>query len=933
MNKIKIYQLKNVQTCKFKAYVSQFNNFKTLKNKSNMIKQVYKDIILEQDFSQSINKEYLKNIILEKLDDKYFITKEEKAEEVNIILAYILRYFEYEQKLNRKIITKQLYNSVHIDDKDIELNADIVFENKDSIELVKYKTSATKLSYKARTEKNLPENEIELYLLKLMGEKLFSEYKKPIIASFYHLKGKSEDKDVYKQYLQDKTVLIDKLADLKSLQGTISDKKEKKAIDKEIKTIEDVLYFENSTGNNIIQFGYNKDLNEKITELLNTELSIDSEKCKSSDCEFCNYSTLCDYNFDNTKNELQVIEPTKKSNSTLKLSEAQQQVIQIEKGNYRINAVPGAGKTATMVQRTIELIKKGYSVNDILLITFTNKGCEELKERINYWLDYYKVKNINKNNLNIFTFNSFGDNIISKEWDKLGFVKKPELATLIDINDIIKELLEEHEKIEWLNYKNPLLNYPNSKGAFKQLLLYFNMIKSFDYNVDSFFKEVLLNEKNTDKTIDDSKLVFKLYDKFNQKLKDKQLLQYQDQILYLIELFKENEDLINAHGYNHVIVDEYQDSDITQVQLLHLLQKYKDFKSLMVVGDNSQSVYGFRNTTPENIINFHKEFDNVKDISLLDNYRSTPQICNVANKLDKLNTERIDKDIISKREEGEVPQLLQFKKLDDEYNYIANLIEEKINSGIPRHEICYIARTKKEILEFQTYLNNKNIPNVVEVSELYIDNPNVQLIINLANFFKNNEYDYYLLEYVFATNPKTNLNIEAISEIVTNVKNKIIEEFSTFETEESKLEYFKALITSIIEKDIVAKTFVDNLYNKTFYSFNEFLSYLHKIMLYKDDTGIEKDDNKYDAVVLTTAHSSKGKEWKTVINTINSYKYEDISNNLKLLEEERRLLFVSMTRAKDELHITYNTNQDKTRNKGKYVLFANELEDVEKIEI
>lgn len=932
MNKIKIYQLKNVQTCKFKAYVSQFNDFKTLKNKNSMIRQVYKDIILDYDFSKDTNQENLKNIILEKLDDKYFITTEEKNEEVNIILAYLIRYFTYEKQLNRKAITKQLYNSVKLNNKDIELNADIVFENKDSIELVKYKTSATKLSYKARTEKNLPENEIELYLLKQMGEKIFSEYNKPVIASFYHLKGKNEDKDVYKQFLNDRIVLEDELKDLESKQLMIIDKKEKKIIDKEIKLIKDVLYFENSQGNNIIQFGYDKDLNDKITELLDTELNIDSEKCKSSDCEFCSYSTLCNYDFNNDKEDLQVVKSVKKSNGELKLSKVQKQVMDIENGNYRINAVPGLGKSLTMVMRTIELIKKGYSLNDILLITFTNKGCQELKERINFWLDYYKIKDINKKELNIFTFNSFGEHIVSKEWEKLGFTKAPELATLIDINDIIKELLEEHEKIEWLNYKNPLLNYPNSKGAFKQLLLYFNMIKSFDYNKKVFYEEVLSKE-NKDKSIEDSNTVFELYEKFNQKLKDKSLLQYQDQILFLIKLLEENKELINTYGYKHLIVDEYQDSNVTQVQLLHLLNKYKDFKSLMVVGDSSQSIYSFNNTTPENIINFHKEFDNVKDVFLLDNYRSTPQICSVANKLDKLNTERIDKEIVSKREDGKTPQLLKFKKLDDEYNYITNLIEEKINEGISKHEICCIARTKKELLEIQTYLNNKNIPNVLDVSELYIDNPNVQLIINLANFFKNNEYDYYLMEYVFATSDEIISDNTIIKDVVTNVKTKIIEEFDIMDTEEIKLKYFKALITPIIEKDIIAKTFIENIYNKTFYSFNEFLNYLYKVRLYKDDTSIQRDENKYDCITLTTGHSSKGKEWKIVINSINNYKYEDIKDNIKLLEEERRLLFVSITRAKDELYVTYNTHEDKTRNKGKYTGFIDELEDVEKVEI
>ena len=239
-----------------------------------------------------------------------------------------------------------------------------------------------------------------------MGEKLFGSYNKPIVASFYHFKGKNDDKDIMQQFLEDKTILLNKVNNLKNKLNSIADKKEKKALEKELKTIKDVLYFENSKGNNIIQFDFNKNIDDKIKELLDEELNINSEKCKTGDCEFCNYSTLCNYDFSNDKKELETVKSVNKSNGKLQLSEAQQQVIQIEEGNYRINAVPGSGKSTTMVQRTIELIKKGYSIDDILLITFTNKGCKELKEKIAYWLKYNKINNVNPKELNIYTFNS-----------------------------------------------------------------------------------------------------------------------------------------------------------------------------------------------------------------------------------------------------------------------------------------------------------------------------------------------------------------------------------------------------------------------------------------------------------------------------------------------------------------------------------------------
>lgn len=919
-NKIKLYQLKNIKDCKFKAYISQFSDFKTLNNKSHMLKQIYKTIIRDYNFIE-LSEVDLYNIIQSLIEDKYFLTNQEKEVEANIIYQHLLRYIIYEKQLNRKILAKNIYGTVKMIgqgiDQDIELNADIIFENSNYIEIVKFKTGVTELSYKARTEKNLPENDMELYLLRKLGEQLYPN--KPVISSFYHLKGKKDTKDIYAQFLSDKNELLKSLIELKGI--SYPDKKMQKEHDKKIKEIEDILYFNNSEGNNIISFNYDKSLDDEIIELLNTELTFTSEKCKSGNCDFCSYSTLCGY--ENSNNDkLEIVKPTKKSKAKVELTDAQKEIVNAEFGNYRVNAVAGSGKSSSVVTRTIELFNKGYTIDDILMITFTNKGALELKDKIK------KLKNINTDKLHIYTFNSFGESIVSKEWEALGFTQKPQLASSIDVNDIIKEMLQmdAYSRIEWLNYKNPLLNYPNAKGAFKQLQIYFNIIKSYSYDIDTFKNEILLKEKEQYKN--KAELIYEMYAKFNEMLKAKNLLQYQDQILYLIELLETNPNLINKYGYKHVIVDEYQDTNFTQIKLLQLLKQYEQLTSLMVVGDDFQSIFGFTNTTPENIINFDKQFENVKDIYLLDNFRSTPEICGLANGLIKLNTQRIDKDIISRKTNGKQPTLIQYETLENEYTGITEVIKEQVTNNTPKHEICVIARTKKELLEIQSHLQKENIPSNIEASELFIDNINVQCIVNLANFFRNNEHDYYLMEYLYLTNNFEDQTNEDIIEITNDFKIKLIEYFNTLETEESKIEYFYSLLTSLVEKNEVAKSFVTNLQTKTFYSLSQLLDYLYKVILYHDDTSIEKDENKYNAITLTTAHSSKGKEWSTVITTINSFKYEDIQNDLSLLEEERRLLFVDITRAKDELYITYNTSQDKSRNKGKYCLFADEINNI-----
>lgn len=931
MKKIKISQLTAMKDCKRKAYFLQFNN-KTTLSKSGMIAKVYKSILQEYDFTK-LEKEQLQELILEKLDDRFFLTKQEKQVEIDIMTFNLMRYIAYEKQLNRSIVGKKINSNIEIGRSEINLNADLVFEATHTIEIVKFKINETNLSYKARTEKNLPENDIELFLLRKLGEKLYSDKNKPVISSYYHFKGKKDDTKIIENVIKDETKVKERLMKLMGELSYTNDKKAKKDIEKEVKAIKDILNFNNSEGNNIIQYNFNKDLSNEITDLLNEDLTFESEKCESSDCDFCSFSTLCKYKPNDIK--LEIVKEVKKSSGDVKLTKEQEIVKNIEDGIHRINACCGTGKSTTMTLRVIELLKKGCKPKDILLITFTNKGCEELKEKIDYWTKYYKIKNVRKNSLNIYTFNSFGGKIISKEWEKLGFNKCPDIATSVDVNETLKELLDEYDKIEWLNYKNPLLNYPNAKGAFTQLSIYFDLIKSFGYDENSLILNVLSKEKDAtdESSLSKSKLIFEIYDKFNQKLKDNNLLQYQDQILYLTELFEKYPKLIEKYGFSHVIVDEFQDTDISQMKLLHQLKEYKSLKSLMVVGDSSQAIYGFRNTTPDNIINFNKEFANSNDVFLLDNFRSTPQICEVANRLDRLNEKRIDKDIVSKKADGEIPQLFKFETLESEYKYISDLIEEKLQKGISHHEIACICRTKKELLEIQKYLDEKNIPNVIESSELYIENSNVQHILNLAKFFMNPESDYYLIEYLHIVNQcLSTMSLQEVKDSVQDLKDKIIKNLEELEDEKSKIEFFFEMIAPIIEYDIVAESFVDLIKNKPFYTFKNLLNHLYKVELYKDNTAIEKDDSKYNAIVLTTAHSSKGKEWSVVINSINSYKYADIKQNLNLLEEERRLLFVSITRAKDELYITYNTNENKTRNKGKYVLFADELDAIEKIE-
>ncbi len=910
MNYLKIRQLLNIKDCKFKAYVDSFNLY-TRDKKEIMISNVCKDIIKSKDFKE-LTIDMIEELLNEKFDGTYIITKQEKEANIKILLSNLVRYQRWIKKNELETITTDLKGIININDCNIEVKANIVYKRPNGIiELVKIKKGKTSLSYKAKTQDNLPINDIELHCLSLLGKKIFPN--KLSLASYHHLSGKKDGDKTGKLFYD---ILIDKsenellniIDKLENDLNYIVDKKEIRKVKSQIKTIKDVLYFENTEGNNVITSNGNSDLNKTILELYNTNLDKNSEKsCDYNRCSMCDYSTICN---NKIKMQLNELKSQVKEQKEVNLTDEQKDVYNFNEGICKVLAGAGSGKSTTMAMRILRLIQEGNSPKHMLLITFTEKGAKELRDKVISLAKYYNIY-FDYNDLKVYTFNSFGQTLIEKEWRLLGFEKLPTLATNIDTIDIIKELVEEYDDIEGLNYKNPLMNMPNYKGSLIQLQFIFSRIKSYDYNMDEL--ESYLTTNNLFNVRDGyySGLVsdiFMLYSKYNTILKNKNLIEYQDQIIYTLEILKQK---LYTYGFEHIIVDEYQDTDKSQVNVLKELVKYNNFKSLMVVGDVDQSIFGFRNTTPENIINFEKEFNNVEIKYMVNNFRSTPQIVNLANNFISINNSSGDLHSVAKKGDGQSVSIKEFDTKKDEREYLLNLVKDKIKTN-NLYDICIIGRTKKELTEIQELLENNNIPCNLRVSEKYIDNSQIQSILNLAYYFKDREKNYYLWEFL---NINSNLTLEEIN----NVNECIKETFKNKNIEQSELiELFYNIVDSKIT-DKVAIDFMERIKQRTYYSLNELLTYLTKIYLYKDNTSIEKDDKKYNAITLTTAHGSKGLEWKMVIGGLNEYKYDND------IEETRRLLYVMMTRAMDELYLTYNKNMDKIRDKGKYSKFIDEI--------
>jgi superfamily I DNA/RNA helicase len=881
IKKVNANQLLSMESCKVKGYFESLN-LSSLKGKSYSLSIKLKDLFKTIDFN-SFNESDVHAQLDVLLEDNLFVSIQNKAEEIALLTKQLVRFFDYQKTRDLKVVQRGVIGEVSVKGHAVSVTADFVLEHKDHVEIVKIKRSEPKLSYSGRKIETKPVSSIELFLLNELGKKLYAG--KKVVASLYHLKSKDDTR----------TKFVD--------------------------------VFEIKKGKNIISNIFTPEQEEAVAEriagLLTMDLSIDSERtCDTSMCDNCQFANICHY--EKAKEVLEEVKEVKKAGD-LKLTDSQYQAIFFRKGVARINAGAGSGKTTVLALRVAELLQEGVPAKDILLITFTNKGAQEMREKIAYWLKEMDVK-VDVNNMDILTFNAWGDKVLQKEFSLLGYSEAPKLAEKVQKYDIILEVLDENERIEGFDYKNPLLHFPNAKGVVVQMAEYFDAIKGqFINDADTVAEKLRLMPSL-------AKTVFNLYEQYTLKLKERNLLEYQDQINLLMELVENHLDVLSKYSYSHIMVDEYQDTDNMQFDIVSALLDTDKFESLMVVGDDSQSIFSFRHTSQDIILNFHNYFDEVKDIYFVENFRSTPQIIEVANLLNDLNSKKINKTLVSKAPNGSKPKLCSYRTPDDEYTGIATIIEEKINNGVSPENISVIARTKSELLNIERYLKEKNIPTVLDIAEQLLNNKNVQIMISLVNFFENMELEYNLLEflYIFQEDRIKDMNNEEVKQFVNMFKEELIEGYEELEEEADKLNFYFDTIQQIADTDTVVASFLEELKAKGFSSVEELFAYLRKLVLYKDEKPVVKKEVKYKAVVLTTAHSSKGKEFDVVFNTIDSYKYDN-SMKQEEIEEERRLLFVSITRAKKELYVTYHNNQDRVKIKGTYCKFADELKGVERI--
>jgi DNA helicase-2/ATP-dependent DNA helicase PcrA len=584
-------------------------------------------------------------------------------------------------------------------------------------------------------------------------------------------------------------------------------------------------------------------------------------------------------------------------------------------GPLLIIAGAGAGKTKTITHRIVNLIKNGISPDKILAVTFTNKAAKEMKERILKEMD----KNAKGQNTVPFisTFHSLGVHIIKDNAKDLGLTKHFSILDENDANSLIKEIIRElgldPKQYDPRRIKNAI---SREKGKFKH-------ISDFTVNQNDPFQNLVAQ-------------VWSLYE----KKKDKEnALDFDDLLVKSTKLLKENKNILEYYQnkWTHIHIDEYQDTNEVQYVMSKLLAEKN--KNICVVGDADQNIYSWRGANLKNILNFEKDYKNTKIITLEENYRSTKNILEAANEVIKKNQFRPDKNLFTQNEAGEKISLYEAYDETDEADFIASKILEIIDSGennVSEIAVLYRANFQSRVLEeamlrhniaYQVlgvkFFERKEIKDTLAYLRAALNPESLSDIKRIINFptrgigkttilkiFSNQKEDlpiktkikidnfYNLLE-----NIKENIKTKKPSELIKYVIKKTgIETELQDGTEEGmeRIENIKELATLALKYDeLSGEAGIEKLLEDAALASDQ------------DSISINQERNKKEnknAVKLMTVHAAKGLEFKSVFVAGLEYglfPYERQNEKKDDPEEERRLFYVALTRAKEKLFLTF----------------------------
>lgn len=841
--------LQVARVCPRKAALNQ--NLSSAKGKHFAIAQIIQDFLLHCELNDDAKKvrEKLESSF-KSVDEKLFSHRFEADANLRSLEECLIRWLDWEKQQGGTILKRGIVGDVTISGRQdpIQVHAHLLIDRGDRVEIIRVMRGRPKLSRQGRkTDTQILEN-TDLLCMQLLGESLCPG--KPVYASFYHLKAKSDKS------------------------GRFS------------------LRFEAKRGENIVSVRFTPSDRAYLENALSrTEICLDKRQ-NPEDCGDCTYSPICNQDF--VPRQKVPSETRTSEYSRVKVTKAQEELILARKGYYRVNAVAGSGKTTVIALRTLSLLEESSDPEKVLMITFTEKAKTEMLNKVKgYEKAFYEGWDFNVEDLNIETFNSWGHKIVAMHHQLLGFSAEPMVVDDLTKRDIIVQLLEWHQRLP-LNYEYPFMDLPMAKGAVMEMSNILDRLKSFNVKTIKDVREAIpATEDRNNVWFDKETKLLNIYNCYNVELRKRNLIDYEDQLRLLNELRPYG--VFESMPYEHIIIDEFQDSNPNQIGIIEELVKVnRNVQSLVVVGDIMQAIYSFRNTSPENLLQFADKFENVIDIDMNENFRSDSGITNWANRI--INKEsKLPRPMVSKKLKKTDPVLLTYLKQEEAEDLALKEIRGWIGNGTPLSDIAILARTKNELLAIQKLLSESGIPSILAVPEILRDNAFVQSIFALSRYLENQEDVKSLAVYAKSIGVDP-LDIKAVLLLGEELKDTLL----SLPSEEEKLNAFLVRLEDLSGLDYAAEAFVTSLIRQKHKYLGQMLSYINRYDAYGVKEAFRAGNSGGNAVTLITVHSSKGLEYPNVLVLLE--KFKDTS-------EEKRLFYVAVTRAQNNLSVLAKVTQ------------------------
>ncbi len=574
-------------------------------------------------------------------------------------------------------------------------------------------------------------------------------------------------------------------------------------------------------------------------------------------------------------------------------------------GPCLVLAGAGSGKTKVLTTRIARLIDCGIPSYNILAITFTNKAAKEMKDRLE--------KIVPGNYAFVGTFHSLGVRILREHADIMGYDKNYSIIDSDDALSIIKRIMKE------------------------KMIGNSDITPSFVRNKISSIKNDMLSDSEIDNYFSSGNdvIIKEVFYEYQRILRQNNSVDFDDLLLLPVRMFIEHKDILESYQdkFKYILVDEYQDTNEVQYKLSKLLAS--KYKNIFVVGDPDQSIYMFRGANFRNILNFERDYKNAKVIPLEENYRSTNTILEAANSVIKNNKERKEKNLWSSKGDGCKIKYLRAYDGRHEIQLVLDEIKELYREGYSYSDISVLYRTNAQARLVEEMFLKSNVPYKVVGSYYFYNRKEIKDLICYLRLILNKDDEISLRRVINV--PKRGIGEATLKRLESLARDQSISMFEAMS--KGKELAFKELILDLINdsenlsltdliEEILSKTGIREEYESTKSLENELrLDNLEEFKsitkTFEDRTGsvsledfleeislvadMSEHQEKNDGVTLMTMHSAKGLEFKVVFLVgmeDGIFPHQNAFFESQGLEEERRLCYVGITRAKEKLFLS-----------------------------